>query len=264
MRNTLALCGKEVRVLLTTWTSYVLFAAFLLISAFFFQRLVIEYQFRTLQFTQMHDEQTLQAMNLTDWVMAPLFLNVTVFFLFLLPILTMRLLAEERRQKTLELLMTTPVRPIEIVLGKYLAGVAIMGIMLGLTVIFPLLLDIFGASPQALHPVDWRSVSTTYLGMFLLGSAFVAVGLFSSSLSESQVVAVVLSFATLLMFYVVGLAARGQEGTWLSVLSYLSLNAHLEAFVRGLVRLTDVTYYLSIVFVSLFLTHQVVEAQRWR
>lgn len=264
MGNTYALCAKEVRVLLTTWTSWVLFAAFLLISAFFFQRLVIEYQFRTLQFTQMHDEQTLAALNLTDWVLAPLFLNVTVFFLFMLPILTMRLIAEERRQKTLELLLTTPVRPVEIVLGKFFAGVFIMGIMLALTALFPLLLDVFGASAQAAHPVDWRSVGTTYLGMFLLGSAFVSVGLFSSSLSESQIVAVVLSFATLLMFYVVGLAARGQEGVWLSVLQYLSLNAHLEPFVRGLVRLSDVTYYLSIVAVSLLMTHQVIEAQRWR
>src|SRR5690242_9498221 len=106
MRNTLAIAGKESRVYLTTWTSYILFGAFMLITAFFFQRLVIEFQLRAMQYMQMGMTDT---MNLTDWVMGPLFINCTVFFLFMLPILTMRLLAEERKTKTLELLMTTPV-----------------------------------------------------------------------------------------------------------------------------------------------------------
>ena len=263
MRNTFAIAGKEARVYLTTWTSYVLFGAFLLITAFFFQRLVIEFQFRAMQFMQMQAQGMMEQMNLTDWVMGPLFMNVTVFFLFMLPILTMRLISEERRSKTLELLMTSPVRPIEIVLGKYLSGLLIMTMMLTLTLVFPLLLHTYGGG-GAESPVDWHSVGVGYFGMFLLGAAFVSVGLFASSVSESQIVAVIVGFAVLLMFYVIGLAARGQEGFWQQFFQYLSINTHLEAFVRGVVRVPDVVYYLSLVFVGLFLTHQVVEAQRWR
>jgi ABC-2 type transport system permease protein len=263
MRNTLAIAGKETRVYLTTWTSYILFGAFMLITAFFFQRLVIEFQLRAMQFMQMQAQNMMEQMNLTDWVMAPLFMNITVFFLFMLPMLTMRLIAEEKKSKTLELLMTVPVRPLEIVLGKYLSGITIMGIMLALTVIFPVLLQVYGGSGDA-SPLDWRSVAVGYGGMFLLGAAFVSVGLFASSVSESQIVAVIVGFAILLMFYVIGLAARGQEGFWQNFFQYMSVSSHLEGFVRGVVRLTDVVYYLSLIFVGLFLTFRVVEAQRWR
>lgn len=265
MRNTLAIAGKEARVFLTTWTSYILFGAFMLITAFFFQRLVAEFQFRALQFMQMQAPNMMDRLNLTDWVMGPLFLNVTVFFLFMLPIMTMRLFAEERRTKTLELLLTSPVRPIEIVLGKYLAALLMMTIMLGLTVLFPLLLTVYGgASSGSGSPIDWHTLGATYLGMFLLGAAFVSVGLFASSVTDSQIVAVIVSFATLLMFYVIGLASRGQTGVWQGVFDYLSITSHLDAFVRGMVRLTDIVYYLSVAFLGLFLTHRVIEAQRWR
>ena len=264
MRNTLTIAGKEVRIYLTTWTSYILFGAFILITAFFFQRLVIEFQFRSMQFMQAQAQDMMQQMNLTDWVMGPLFMNVVVFFLFMLPIMTMRLLAEERRSKSLELLMTAPVRPWEIVAGKFLAGNTIMSIMLGLTLVFPLLLQIYGTSGSSGSPLDWGTLMVSYGGMFLLGSAFVAVGLFASSVTESQIVAVLIGFAILLMFYVIGLAGRGQEGAWQSFFTYLSINTHLEGFMRGIVRTTDIVYFASFVFVSLFLTYRVVEAQRWR
>ena len=264
MRNMFTLAGKELRVYLTTWTSYVLFGAFILISAFFFQRLVIEFQFRSMQFMQAQAQDMMQQMNLTDWVMGPLFMNIVVFFLFMLPIMTMRLLAEERRSKTLELLMTAPVRPWEIVAGKFLAGTGVMTIMLALTLIFPTLLHVFGSNGLGASPIDWGTIWVSYIGMFLLGAAFVAVGLFASSVTESQIVAVLIGFAILLMFYVIGLAARGQEGAWQSFFTYLSINTHLEGFVRGLIRTPDLVYFVSFMFVALFLTYRVVEAQRWR
>jgi ABC-2 type transport system permease protein len=266
MRTLWAICGKEVRIYLTTWTSYVLFGAFTLISAFFFQRLVIEYQYRSMQAmpeAASGDGGAGLGLNLTDWVMGPLFMNMTVFLLFLLPILTMRLLSEERRGRTLELLMTTPIRPIHIVLGKYAAGVLMLVLMLGLTALFPLLLSIYGGTESG-PALDWRSVGAGYAGLTLLGAAFVAIGLFASSLSDSPIVAVVVSFAILLMLYVIGLAARGQSGPWQQVFTFLAINTHLEAFIRGVVRSVDLTYYASLIFTGLYLTHRVVEAQRWR
>jgi ABC-2 type transport system permease protein len=264
MQNVLTIAGKETRLFLTTWTSYILFGVFSLITAFFFQRLVIEYQYRSMQLMQMQAQNMLDQLNLTDWVVGPLLMNITVFFLFMLPMLTMRLLSEERSRKTLELLMTAPVRPIEIVLGKYLAAVGMMAIMLALTAIFPLLLNIFGSNGAGTAPLDWRSVGVGYAGMFLLGCAFIAVGLFTSAITESQVVAVMLGFATLLMFYVIGLAGRGESGFWQQLFEYLSISTHLEGFVRGLIRTTDLVYYASIIVMGLFLTYRVVEAQRWR
>ena len=263
MKNIFAICSKELRVYLTTWTSYILFGAFILISAFFFQRLVVEFWLQSTQMSQ-QGHGMLDQMNLTDWVMGPLFMNITVFFLFLLPILTMRLLAEERKSKTLELLMTVPIRPVEIVLGKYFAALAIMMLMLLLTVVFPVLLHVFGETTGSESALDWRSVGVGYAGLFLLGAAFVSVGLFASSITDSQIVAVVVSFAALLMFYVIGLASRGEEGFWQQFFDYLSITNHLESFVRGIVRSTDVVYYLSLTFIGLFLSYRMVEAERWR
>jgi ABC-2 type transport system permease protein len=263
MGKIIAIAKKETWLYLTTWTSYVLFGFFILISAFFFQRLVIEYQLQTLEYAQSQQSWAMERMNLTDWVMGPVFMNMSVFFLIMLPMLTMRLLAEERRQKTLELLMTVPVRPVQIVLGKYLSAVVIMAIMLGLTLVFPILLAIFGGA-EGTSAVDWRTIGSSYLGLFLLGAAIVAIGLFASSVTESQIVAVITGFAVLLMFWVIGLAARGQESFWGGFLEYLALTTHLENFVRGVVKLSDIVYYVSLASVGLFLTYGVVDAQRWK
>lgn len=262
MRNTLAIAGKDIRVYLTTWTSYILFGAFLLITAFFFAALVEQYQFVSLQAAQ--QPWMLEQLNLTDTVMGNVFRNVSVFFLFMLPILTMRLIAEERKGNTLELLMTVPARPFEIVAGKFLAALAIMALMLALTLVFPLLLTLYGGTEGGASPLDWNTVLVGYIGMFLLGAAFVAVGLFASSVTESQIVAVIIAFAILLMFFVIGYAARGREGFWQGFFSYLSLTDHLEDFIRGIVKVQAVVYYLSLAFLGLFLTYRVVEAQRWR
>ncbi len=264
MRNTLAIAAKDVRVYLTTWTSYIVFGAFLLLTAFFFLQLVAQFQFYAGQYMANQAEHMLEQMNLTDMVMGNVFRNVAVFFLFILPILTMRLIAEEKRGKTLELLMTAPVRPIEIVLGKYLSVVAMMGIMLLLTTVFPLLLHVYGGTGGAESPLDWSTIWVGYLGMFLLGSAFLAIGLFASSITESQIVAVIVAFAVLLMFFVIGYAARGGEGIWPKLFEYMSITTHLEDFIRGVVKVTGVVYYASIAFIGLFLTYRVVEAHRWR
>lgn len=263
MRNIITIAAKDLRIYLTTWTSYLLFGAFTFITAFFFYQLVREFQLQLMQFSRSQMAAALEHMNLTDWVMGPVFVNASVFLLFLIPVLSMRLLAEERRGRTLELLMTSPVRPIEIVLGKYLAGLAVLMVMIGLTVVFPILLQLLGQSGGQ-SPVDWNTIGVAYLGTFLFGAACLAIGLFASALTESQIVAAIIGFAFLLLFWIIGLAARGQEGIWRQVLEYISLTTHLESFVRGIIKVSDVTYYLSLAFVGLFLTHRVVEAQRWR
>ena len=258
-----AIAGKEIRIYLTTWVSYVLFAIFILISAFFFQRLVIEYQLQSLEFDR-YAKHMLAKMNLTDWVIAPLLQNVVVFFVFMIPILTMRLIAEERSRHTLALLLTSPIRPIEIILGKYLAGIFLMSVMLALTLVFPLLLERLGSASSGGLALDWHSIGTAYLGMFLLGAGFVAIGLFASSITESQIVAVIISFFITLMFIVIGIASRGQNEVWAQIINYISATSHVEYFLRGIVRLQDVVYYISVSFTGVFLSYRVLEAERWR
>ena len=263
MCKIIAIAKKETWLYLTTWTSYILFGAFILITGFFFQRLVIEYQLQTLEYAQSQQSWGMERMNLTDWVMGPVFMNMSIFFIIMFPALTMRLFAEERRQKTLELLMTVPVRPVQIVLGKYLSALIIMTLALGLTVIFPVLLAVFGGA-EGVSAVDWHTVGTGYLGLFLLGAGAVAVGLFASAVTESQIVAFLSGFVALLMLWVIGLAARGQQGVWGGFFEYLALTTHLESFVRGILKASDIVYYLSLISVPLFLTYGVVDAQRWK
>lgn len=262
MRTILTIAGKDIRVYLTTWVSYALFGFFLLMTAFFFTTLVEQYQQISLQSSQ--QPWMLEQLNLTDVVMGNILRNVSVFFLFLLPLLTMRLLSEERKGNTLELLMTVPVRPAEIVIGKYLAALTIMTIMLGLTFIFPILLQIYGATTAGVSPLDWRTILIGYAGMFCLGASFISVGLLASALTDSQIVAAITSFSILLMFFVVGYAAHGKQGFWQGFFDYLSITNHLEDFIRGIVKVTGLVYYASVAFVGLFLTYRVVEAQRWR
>ncbi len=262
MKNTLAIAHKELRIYLTTWTAWVLLIAFLEITAFFFYVLVGEFQRSHLRYVEARAAGILDEMNLTDLVVGPLFSYVATFFIFMLPILTMRLIAEERRSRTMELMLTVPIRPVEIVLGKYIAAFAVMLMMLALTLIFPAMLHFFGDAGAG-AAVDWRTIAAGYLGMLLLGAAALAVGMFASAVTESQVIAVVIGFAVLLVLLVIGMAAEG-GGVWQGLASHLSISNHLHPFARGLVRSVDVIYYLSLTFVGLFLTYRFVEAERWR
>ena len=263
MRNILTIAGKEIRIYFTTATSYVLLGVFASIIAYFFQSLVGEFQRTVAQSVQMNAEWVLEQLNLTDFVIYPLIMNIGVIFIFLTPILTMRLIAEERRSKTLELLMTTPVRPIEIVLGKYVAALTIMLAMLAVTLLFPLIVSLMGAAQDA-SPIDWRTVASGYLGASLLGAAFIAIGLLTSSVTDNPIVAAILGFFILLMFYIVGASGQGQDGPLKSVTEYISLGGHLQSFARGVIRTPAIIYYLSLAGFALFLSYRVVEAERWR
>ncbi len=261
MGNVVAIAAKEIRVYLTTPVSYAVAAVFVLLNGFFFERLVVQFQSLMLAYREQSDVAA--ALNLTDYVMTPLFFWMVTFLLFILPLLTMRLFAEERRGRTLELLMTVPVRPVEIVLGKYLGAAALTVVIVALTALFPLVLSWLGTSPGD-SVLDARTVLSGYLGVTLAGCAFVSLGMFTSSFTDSQLIAALLSLTLSVMFLVIGIAAPGLEGTWRELFSYLSLANHVSDFARGLIRLHAVVYYLSLIGLGLFLTYRVLEAERWR
>jgi ABC-2 type transport system permease protein len=177
--------------------------------------------------------------------------------LLLMPLLTMRLFSEEKRSGTIELLLTYPVKDIEVVLGKFAACLAIFSIMLIFTFLYPILIKIYGRP-------ETGPIITGYIGLFFMGAAFISFGIFASSLTENQVVAAVLSFGVLLFFWMAGYSIGFVSPSIVSVLSYIALTQHLEGFAKGIIDSSDVIYYLNFTMLCLFLTLRALESKRWR
>jgi ABC-2 type transport system permease protein len=259
MRNILAIVRKEILQYFTTPVAYVAFAVFTIVSSFFFVRILTGFQRMIMIYSQMRPQE-LQYMNFTDRVLAPLFFNVVVIFIFVIPFVSMRLIAEERRAHTFELLFTSPVTPFQITLGKYLASLSVVLTMVAVTLVYPLLVSLYAQ----VGTVAWGTVLTGLLGLFLAGAAFTALGLFISSLTSSQIVAAAITFCALLLLWVVGWAGADNSGTTREVLTAMSAVEHIRGFARGVIDLKDVVYYLSLIGLGLFLTHRSLESLRWR
>jgi ABC-2 type transport system permease protein len=174
----------------------------------------------------------------------------------------MRLFAEEKRNKTFELLMTTPVRPFELVLGKYLGGLGIITSALGLTIVFPLILSAFGASSSGVV-LEWPTVLLGYGAVLLWGGTCMAVGMFISSLTESQMVAALLTFVVLLPWMLLRGLAQGTQEPMRSFITYLAFDSQLQNLLKGVLDLKALVFFFSVILFSLLLTHRTVEAQRW-
>jgi ABC-2 type transport system permease protein len=256
MKHLWSIALKEIRSYFYSPIAYVLIAVFLIINGYMFSSIV---SFASRQSVQLLRFQgAAPQINLNEMVFRPTFHNMSVVLLLIVPILTMRLFSEEKKTKTTELLLTSPLTISEIVLGKYLGAFVIYLTMVGLTLYMPLLLSIYGQ-------VNWGTVLSGYLGLILLGAVFLAIGLFASSVTENQVIAALISFGLLLLVWLLGWAAATVEGTGLGeILSYLSILDHFDGLIRGLVETRTIVFYLSLVALGLFLTHRVVESQRWK
>jgi ABC-2 type transport system permease protein len=198
-------------------------------------------------------------LSLNEWLVRPVFHNMAVVALFLAPMLTMRLLAEEKRQGTIELLATSPITDLQIVVGKFLAAVGLYALMIA-TGLLNLVLIWYYATVKP----EWKPVLTGSLALLLLGSSFLALGLFVSSLTRNQVVAGILSFCLFLGIWTLGWADDPTAGPVMKVVAYLGLTTHMEEMVKGVVDLKDVVFYLSVILFGLFIAQQSVESQRWR
>lgn len=259
--NTWAITKKELNVYFSTPIAWVLFAMFVLVLSYFFVVFVgqyLEYSMRAQQLAQFQPG-VLDQLNFTDMIFAPLVGNAGVVLIFIIPFLTMRLLAEEKKQHTFQLLMTTPVRSWEIVLGKFFSAQLVMLLAIGLTFLYPVLLNTVAESGS----VEWETALLGYLGLFLLASSFIAIGLFLSSLTESQVVAALATFGVLLLMWVLSWAAQSAEGVAKELIEYVCALTHLQTFLRGKLNLADVTYFLSVIVLGLFLTRTAIEKSRW-
>ncbi len=246
---------KEMRLYFGSPVAYVVFTFFLLISGWFFSQIFLFYS--DISMRSFMQPQFGQNLNITENVMRPLFTNMSVVLLFFIPMLTMRLFAEEKRGGTMELLLTYPVRDGEILAGKFLAAAALYVVLLGLTFLYPGLVAYFTR-------VEWGPILTGYLGLVLVGATFLAVGLLISSLTENQIVAGFGTFAVLLLFWVIGWGAEFAGGNFRGVLQYLSVTEHMDGFSRGLIDTKDLVYYGSAIALALFLTLRSLESKRWR
>ncbi len=253
MRNVLAIAKRELRHYFATPTGWLALCAFLVITGFFF---VLEVRWYMQEYMETAVNPYREPLDLGAHLIAPFYGEISLILLMLCPALSMRLFADDRRQRSFELLLTSPVSTAEIVLGKYLGGVAFAGLLVLSTAHYALLL-IWVGEP------DLGVLLSSYLSAFLLVAAFMAVGLLTSALTESQVVAMVLALVALLFFW--ALAAVGMVGTgpWAEAISAASLFSHVEPLGKGILRLKDLVYYATFVGVFLFATHQRVEGMRW-
>lgn len=246
---------KELRLYFTSPVAYVMITIFLLLAGYFFYSIFAFFTLASMQSAM--NPQMARDLNVTDSVMRPLFSNISVILLLLMPLITMRLFAEERRSGTIELLLTYPVRDGAVLLGKYLAALLVYVLMLVLTLLYPAMLFYFTR-------LEWGPLLTGYVGLLLLGSAFIGVGIFASSLTENQIIASITTFGILLIFWVIGWSAEFVGGMWGKVLSHLSLIEHFDSFGKGVLDTRDIVYFLNFTILSLFLTLRALEARRWK
>jgi ABC-2 type transport system permease protein len=198
-------------------------------------------------------------MSLNDYLIGPVLRNMAVVALFIAPMLTMRLFAEEKRQGTIELLATAPITDAEVVLGKFLAAVGLYALMILSGLVNVALIWIY-----ATNPPEWKPILSGALALLLLGSCFIALGLFVSTLTKNQIVAGILAFCLFLGLWTLGWADDPMAGPAMKAIAYLGVTTHMDEMAKGVLELKDVVFYLSMIAFGLFLTHQSVESQRWR
>jgi len=251
--NTLTICRKELLSYFRSPIAYVVMGLFAVVSGYMFYVAVMFFMRVSIE-SQMGGQS--QPISVNDMVIRPLFSNIAVIGLFMIPMITMRLFAEEKRTGTYELLATSPVRDWEIIMGKWIAAMILYAAILGISLISVLTLFAYGKP-------DWRPIMVGYLGMLLQGGCMLAIGTFISTCTKNQIVAGVAGFSVLLLLWVL---------EWVSSLdtplakgaAYLSVMQHFESFSKGVLDLKDVVYYLSVIFLGLFLTARSLESLKWR
>lgn len=254
MRNILAICGKELRGYFASPIAYLLLTIFGVLFGYFFFAAV---EFFSLASAQMQMQGQSSPMNINQQIIAPLLGNTSVVMLFLIPMITMRLFAEENRQGTMELLLTSPIHDWEIVIGKFLGAFIMYGAIVGISMVDVALLFAYG------NPA-WQPILTGYLGLLLQGGCLLAIGTYISTTTKNQIVAAGATFAVCLLLWVLSWMSELDQSAVGTVIAYCSVLAHFEPFSKGIIDTKDVVFYLTFIFFGLFLTTRSLESLRWR
>lgn len=253
MRNTFAIAQRELNGYFSSPIGYVLIGFFAVLFGWFFYVPLAFFEQQSMQMGMNPN----QPMNINQMLVGPTLMNTTVIMLFLFPLITMRTYSEEKRSGTIELLLTSPITDVEIILGKFLGAMLLYAAMLAITTIHMGVLFYFG------NP-EWKPIATGYLGLLLMGGCFLSLGLFISSLTKNQIVAAMATFAVFLMLWVINWIGTFVGPTMQSTLAYLSLTEHFDDFAKGIIDTKHVIYYLSFMAFGLFLTAKSVDSERWR
>lgn len=254
MRNIWVVCRKELGSYFVSPVAYLLLTMFALIFGFFFWNSLRYFVYIGME-SQMRGQSF--PMNVNEQIIRPLLSNVSVIGLFFIPMITMRLFAEEKRTGTIELLATSPVRDIEVIIGKWLAAVILYACLLAFTAINFAFLFRYGDP-------DWKPLAIGYLGLLLQAGGLLAIGTFLSTLTKNQIIAGATTFGVCLLLWVLEWASGYETATWATVLRYMSVVWHFESFSRGVLDLKDAIFYVTVIFLGLFFTARSMESLRWR
>ena len=258
MSHVLAIAGRELRSIFATPVAYVMIAVYLVFSGFAFFLALRSFlaAIQQIQAYQLH--HMLDQFNLNQGLIEPTLGISSFVFLLLVPLLTMRAFAEERANGTIELLLTSPLSIWQIVLGKYLAVLVVLAMLVGFSALYPLLLFYFG-DPEFLPTLSGL------IGLFLYGAAFAALGCFISALTRSQMSAALVTFFVGLILYLIDYFAElSLQGTSQDVVRYLGLRLHFDNMAKGMVQSEDLIYFAVVVIFFLSLVRAVTESLRWR
>jgi ABC-2 type transport system permease protein len=254
MRNAWIICRKELGSYFVSPIAYILLLMFGVIFGFMFWNALGQFIVAGMEM-QMRGEMF--PMNVNEWIIRPLLHNVAVIGLFFIPLITMRLFAEEKRTGTIELLVTSPIRDPEVIVGKWLAATLLYSCMLLFTALNFAFLFKYG------NP-DWKPLAISYLGLLLEACGLLAIGTFISTLTKNQIVAAAVTFGVCLLLLVFGWVSAYETAPWARVLSYISLATHMDSFEKGVLDSKDAIFYVTVIFVGLFFTARSMESLRWR
>ena len=257
MSNILAVAGKELRAYFHSPIAYLVLTMYAALCGFFFYSFMATYVVQSLRMASMGGMGA-PSLSLNEFIIRPLLAGVlTVVLLLLIPLITMRLYAEEKRSGTIELLLTSPLTDMQIILGKFFGALGLYAVMVAVTLAYIALLFVYG-SPNA------KPLVAQVLGLFLFGAALLALGMWISTFTRNQIIAGTVSMAVFLLLYVLDWVTAYSTSTAGRVISYMSLTTHFESFTKGVIDLNDVVYYVSVILLGLFLTERSVQALKGR
>ena len=255
MRNAWAVAKRDLGSYFNSPVFYVVTTVFLVIYGFIFFQILNFFSFQSVQADQFRGMNV--GLNLNDMVIEPSFHNMAVTLLLIIPVLTMRSFADEKKSKTYTLLLSSPIHLKEIIFGKFLACMTVVTVMV-------LLSSYCVGSLFIVGEPEIGPILTSYLGILLMAGCYVGMGVFASSLTNNQIIAAVIAFGMSLFMWIIGWAAQASSAEMGELLQYLSLVDHMQRFLKGIVDTSDVIYYLSFILFTLFLTHRVLDSERWR
>ncbi|HDQ26417.1 MAG TPA: ABC transporter permease [bacterium] len=257
MKGKLAgLYKKELSVFFSMPVAYAVLAVFMVLSGYFFASIVNQYAEFSLRSMSSQQRQMID-MNMIEWIFRPYFHNILVILVFMMPLVTMRLFAEEKREGTSELLFTYPVKDFTVVMSKFLSAMTVYALMLVSSAACFIMLGF-------ITKYELLPVLAGMLGLFLAGGAFIMLGIFISSLTESQIVSGVITLGALLLSLVMPWIAQAAGPSWQKIIMALSVQQQFDSFAKGVLDTANLAFFINIMVLFFFLTLRSLETKKWR